>query len=285
MASINRRMIESLIKAGAMDTLAGTRAQKFAIVEGAMESGQRAWKDRLSGQGGLFGDMFTAAPEREQPLPNVQEWTGREKLQGEKEMLGFYVTGHPLDHYRDKVADLATHNSSSLEGLSKGNEVALCGVLTTIQKKRNREQKPWAALQLEDLQGSVELLVFTTQYERLAPMLVEDQAVLIRGLALPEEGAATKISVQDVVPLDVARVALPTLISVRVRLGRSPNASAELIELFQRKPGETQVRFRLEQARDFSVILDIPAKVRPDREFREAVEKICGAESIEVLAS
>ncbi len=285
MASINRRMIESLIKAGAMDTLAGTRTQKFAIVEGAMESGQRAWKDRLSGQGGLFGDMFTAVPEREQPLPNVPEWTGREKLQGEKEMLGFYVTGHPLDHYRDKVADLATHNSSSLEGLSKGNEVALCGVLTTIQKKRNREQKPWAALQLEDLQGSVELLVFTTQYERLAPMLVEDQAVLIRGLALPEEGAATKISVQDVVPLDVARVALPTLISVRVRLGRSPNASAELIELFQRKPGETQVRFRLEQARDFSVILDVPAKVRPDREFREAVEKICGAESIEVLAS
>ncbi|MSV29420.1 MAG: DNA polymerase III subunit alpha [Bryobacterales bacterium] len=285
MSSINRRMVESLIKAGAMDTLEGTRAQKFAIVEGAMESGQRAWKDKLSGQGGLFGDMFAAGPEREQPLPDVPEWTGREKLQGEKEMLGFYVTGHPLDHYRDKVADLATHNSSSLEGLSKGNEVALCGVLTTIQKKRNREQKPWAALQLEDLQGSVELLVFTTQYERLAPMLVEDQAVLIRGLALPEEGAATKISVQDVVPLDVARVALPTLISLRVRLGRSPNASAELIELFQRKPGETQVRFRLEQARDFSVILDVPAKVRPDREFREAVEKICGAEAIEVLAS
>ncbi len=284
-SSINRRMIESLIKAGAMDTLEGTRAQKFAIVEGAMESGQRAWKDKISGQGGLFGDMFAAEPEKEQPLPDVPEWTGREKLRGEKEMLGFYVTGHPLDHYREKVADLATHNSSNLEGLSKGNEVALCGVLTTIQKKRNREQKPWAALQLEDLQGSVELMVFTTQYERLASMLVEDQAVLVRGLALPEEGAATKISVQDVVPLDVARVALPALISVRVRLGRSPNAGAELIELFQRKPGDTQVRFRLEQPRDFSVILDVPAKVRPDREFREAVERICGAEAIEVLAS
>ena len=62
-------------------------------------------------------------------------------------------------------------------------------------------------------------------------------------------------------------------------------ASEELIDLFQRKPGETQVRFRLEQARDFSVILDVPVKVRPDREFREAVEKICGAEAIEVLAS
>jgi DNA polymerase-3 subunit alpha len=218
-------------------------------------------------------------------LPDVPEWTPREKLQGEKEMLGFYVTGHPLDHYRDKITDLATHNSANLEGLSKGNEVALCGILTAIQKKRNREQKPWAAMQLEDLQGSVELLVFTTQYERLAPMLVEDRAVLIRGLALPEDGAAPKISVQEVTPLDVARVALPTLISVRVRLGRASDASGELMELFRRKPGETQVRFRLEQARDFSVILDVPAKVRPDREFREAVEKICGAEAIEVLAS
>ena len=83
--------------------------------------------------------------------------------------------------------------------------MAICGVLTGITKKRNKEQKPWAAMQLEDRNGAVEMMVFTTQYERLAPEIVEDQAVLVRGLVLPEESAPPKISVQDIVPLEKPR--------------------------------------------------------------------------------
>jgi DNA polymerase III subunit alpha len=118
-------------------------------------------------------------------------------------------------------------------------------------------------------------------------MLEDDKAVLVRGLALPEESAATKVSVQDIVPLEVARVPLPTLISIKVRLGRNGGSepARALQKLFQDKPGDTEVRFRLELPRDFSVILDVPAKVRPDREFKEALEKICGPDAIEVLAS
>ena len=77
-------------------------------------------------------------------------------MAGEKEMLGYYVTGHPLDHYQDKISELATHDTSNLEGLAKNTEVAICGVLTGITKKRNREQKPWAAMQLEDRNDAIE---------------------------------------------------------------------------------------------------------------------------------
>ena len=285
LGAINRRMIESLIRAGAMDSLEGTRSQKFAAVEGAMEAGQRAWRDRESGQVGLFGEAM-AGEAHSVPLPNVPDWTDKEKLGGEKEMLGFWVTGHPLDRYADKVAELATHDSGNLEGLGKGAEVALCGVLTGITRKRNREGKPWAAMTLEDRNGSVEALVFAGSFERLAPLVVEDQAVMVRGLALPEESGPPKISVQEIVPLDNARVDLPTVISIRVWLGRngSVDKAQALEELFRRKPGETQVRLRLEAPRDFSVLLDVPAKVRPDREFRKAVEEICGAEAIERVA-
>ena len=285
LGAINRRMIESLIRAGAMDSLEGTRSQKFAAVEGAMEAGQRAWRDRESGQVGLFGEAM-AGEAHSVPLPNVPDWTDKEKLGGEKEMLGFWVTGHPLDRYADKVAELATHDSGNLEGLGKGAEVALCGVLTGITRKRNREGKPWAAMTLEDRNGSVEALVFAASFERLAPLVVEDQAVMVRGLALPEESGPPKISVQEIVPLDNARVDLPTVISIRVWLGRngSVDKAQALEELFRRKPGETQVRLRLEAPRDFSVLLDVPAKVRPDREFRKAVEEICGAEAIERVA-
>ena len=283
---INRRMIESLIRAGAMDSLEGTRAQLFAATESAMEAGQRVWRDRVCGQGGLFGDMTAEDAPVERPLPQVPDWTGREKLQGEKEMIGFYVTGHPLDDYGDKIRELATHDTGNLEGLERNTEVALCGVLTSIQRKRNREQKPWAALQIEDRTGSVDGMVFAASFDRLASQIVEDKAVLVRGLVLPEENAPPKISVQDIQPLETARLNLPSLISIRVWLGRNGVADkpSALRDLFRAKPGESHVRLRLEMPRDFSVILDVSAKVRPDREFRAQLEKICGADCVEVLA-
>src|SRR5207245_405064 len=117
--------------------------------------------------------------------------------------------------------------------------------------------------------------------------VAEDQAVLVRALVLPEENAPPKISIQEITPLEVARIPLPSLISIRVWIGRNGGGdrAASLSDLFQRKPGDTQVRLRLESPRDFTVILDVPVKVRPDREFRAAIERICGADSIEVLAN
>ncbi len=283
MTAINRRVIESLVRAGAMDALPGTRAQLLLALDGAIEAGNRASKDRESGQVALFGGAL-AEDHPEPVLPKAADWTLKEKLQGEKELLGFYVTGHPLDNYNDKIAELATHDSTNLEGLEKGNEVALCGMLTGIQRRRNREGKPWASLVIEDRAGNVDAMVFTTKYEQLISALVEDQAVLVRGSALPEDGNPTKISVHEIVPLDVARVALPSLISVKVFVGRNGiDRAEELRKLFERKPGDTQVRLRLEASRDFSVVLDVPLKVRPDREFKAELNRICGPDMMEVL--
>ena len=288
MTAINRRVMESLVKAGAMDSLQGTRAQLLLALDAAIETGNRAARDRDSGQTGLFGGFFgdKAAEHPEPVLPRANDWTLKEKLQGEKELLGFYITGHPLDNYEEKICELATHDSTKLEGLEKGAEVALCGMITGVQKRRNREGKAWASLVIEDRAGSIEAMVFNTQFEALQNLLVEDQAVLIRGSALPEEGNPTKVSVKEIVPLDVARVPLPTLISVKVFVGRNGiDRATELRQLFERKPGDTQVRLRLEASRDFSVILDVPAKVRPDREFRAELNRICGPDMMEVLGA
>jgi DNA polymerase-3 subunit alpha len=170
--------------------------------------------------------------------------------------------------------------------LAKNADVALCGILTGIQRKRNKEGKLWAALQVEDLEGSIEAMVFSTQYERLLSALNEDQAVLVRGLVLPEENAPPKVSIQDIVPLDVASIHLPSLISIRVPLNGSAEAgrASALHDLFERKPGATEVRLRLEKSRDFSVIIDVGAKVRPDKEFCAELSRICGKEALEILA-
>ena len=287
MSAVNKRVIESLIKAGAMDTLEGNRAQLFAIADNAIETGQRAWKDRESGQSGLFGEMFGADAPVDHPLPNLPDWTSQQKLSGEKEMLGIYVSGHPLDEFNDKICELATHDTETIEGLEKGVEVAICGILTGIARRRNKDGKLWAAMQLEDRKGALEAMVFTTQYDRLLTSMVEDKAVLVRAMVLPEDNAPPKLSVQDIVPLDVARVNLPSVISIRIRLGNNGNndKAQALGDLFQRKQGSTEVRLRIEKPRDFSVILDVTAKVRPDKEFKAEIERICGPESIEVLAS
>jgi DNA polymerase-3 subunit alpha len=198
------------------------------------------------------------------------------------------VTGHPLDRYADKISELATHDSSSLEGLAKGTELSLCGVLTSIVRKRNKEGKPWATLTLEDRSGSIEALVFATSYERLAAQVVEDEAVMVKALALPEDSGQVKVSVQDILPLENARVDFPAVISVRVWLGRNgqiePGKAEALGELFRRKPGQTQVRLRLESPRDFSVLLDIADRVRPDKEFRAQIEQLCGPDALERVA-
>jgi DNA polymerase-3 subunit alpha len=286
LASVNRRILENLIKCGAMEGLGGNRAQLTALIDGAMESGQRVWRDKQSGQTGLFGEMPNEPAHAEHPPPPLPDWTSQQKLSSEKEVIGIYVTGHPLDAYQSKVSELSTHYTETLEGLEKGVEVAICGILTGIQRKRNKEGKLWAALRLEDRTGSVEAMVFTTQYDRLLTALVEDQAMLVRGLVLPEDNGPPKISIQDITPLEVARLDLPTLISIRVGVGANGTVdkAEALYQLFARKQGATEVRLRLEKPRDFSVILDVTPKVRPDKEFWAEVERICGPESLEILA-
>jgi DNA polymerase-3 subunit alpha len=288
LGAVNRRMIESFIKAGAMDSLEGNRAQFWSVIDSAMETGQRLQKDRESGQVGLFGGLFGTEEEQAEPvLPKLPDWTRHEKLTAEKELLGIYVTGHPLDDFDHKISELASHETDALEDAERGVDVALCGILTGILRRRNKDGKLWASMQIEDRKGSLEGMAFSTQYESVLPYLVEDKPMLVRGLVLPEDNAPPKISIQSLVPLENASLNLPTLISIRIPVASNGTVARadELRQLFDRKPGAASVRLRLEKTRDFSVILDVAAKVRPDKEFKAEVERICGPESVEVLAT
>jgi DNA polymerase-3 subunit alpha len=189
------------------------------------------------------------------------------------------------------VEEASTHDSVRLKEaeLERGTDVALCGIITGLQRKRNKEGKHWALFQLEDRLGSVEAMVFSSRFDQLTGDIEEDKAVLVRAKALPEDSGETRLSVQEIIPLDVLRVNLPTLISIRVRLAANGSASgapaAALDDLFRRKPGDTAVRLRIEKRGDFMLHLDVPVKVRPDREFISEVSRLCGSDAYEVLAS
>ena len=285
LASVNRRVIESLIKAGALDSTAGNRAQLTEALDRALETGMRVSRDRALGQHGLFGALL-GDQKIEYPLVNLPDWTMEQKLAGEKEVLGIYVSGHPLDRFNDKLGELATHFTDKLEDLEKNTPVALCGIVTSIVRKTNREGKYWAALKIDDRRGTADAMVFANRYEELLPVLKEDFPVFLRAAVLPEEGGPPKLSIQEMVNLEDARIDLPSLISIRIWLKdeSSTEKADALSELFVRKRGTTEVRLRLEKFRDFSVVMDLASRVRPDREFRTELEKICGPESMEILA-
>src|SRR4051812_36934719 len=248
LSAINRRAMESMVKAGAMDSLGGNRAQLSEALDRAIEAGQRASRDRAMGQHGLFGMLGEDEQKTELPLANLPDWTQEQKLTGEKEMLGIYVSGHPLGRFKEKVADLAKHFTDNLEELPKGTPVEMCGTLTDIVRKTNREGKYWASLKIDDGHGTVDAMVFANRYEELLPELKEDAAVFIRASVLPEEGGPPKVSIQEMVRLEDARVDLPSVISIRVWLkdDASTEKASALSELFGRKAGPTQVRLRLE---------------------------------------
>ena len=286
LAHVNRRVLESMIKAGAFDSTGANRAQLTEALDRAIESGLRASRDREMGQHGLFG--FLDTPDKvEHPMAKLQDWTAEERLAGEKEVLGIYVSGHPLDRFKDKVSDLATHFTDQLEGLERNTAVVMCGILTNITRKTNREGKYWATMKLDDGRGTADAMVFASRYEELLPAIKEDAAVKLTANALPEEGGPPKLSVQELVFLEDARVNMPSVISIRIWLKdeASTQKADALNELFLRKSGTTEVRLRLDKPRDFSVVMDLAAKVRPDHEFKAELEKICGPESMEILVN
>jgi DNA polymerase-3 subunit alpha len=285
LGAVNRRVIESLVKAGALDSTGANRAQLTEALDRAIDSGLRSSRDREMGQHGLFG-MHEDEQKTEQPMAKLPDWTGEQKLAGEKEVLGIYVSGHPLDRFREKIANVARNYTDQLEGLEKGTTVELCGMITGIVRKSNREGKYWAALKLEDGRGMVDAMVFATRYEELLPVLKDDNPVFVRASVLPEEGAPPKLSILEMVNLEDKRVDLPTLISIRIWLKDelAVEKADALSELFGRKRGNTEVRLRLEKPRDFSIVMDVTSKVLPDKEFRSEIERICGPECIEILA-
>ena len=284
-SKINKRMAESAIKAGAMDGLGGHRAQMLAGLDSVIESSQRAQRDEELGQESLFGGPAVSDESDLVRLPDVEEWPASERLAHEKEMLGFYVTGHPLDSFEDAVEEVGTQTTTSLDKLDNGRSVSICGMLHSVQRRRNREGRPWASAVLEDRDGSVELLVFANQFEQVEERLVQDQPVLVTGAVRAEDEAGRRISVEDVTLLKDARVVQPDQASLTLILNGDSEISSvasRLRELVEGYPGQTNLSIRLERPRQYLVVFDIDARVNLNRKFRQQVAGLCGKDALEL---
>ena len=297
---MNKRVIESLIKAGAMDSL-GTRGQLMNAVDKAMERAQKAQKDAAQGQSGLFG-LFNEAPaagRSSDDLPKVADLEEHERLANEKEVLGFFVSGHPLDKYAEKLRNLPGVITTA-EALERkppekrwgtqsdpADELQVAGMIMGLRvQKSKRDQKLYAQAALEDAAGKIDLICFARDYEKLAEQLKIEAPVLIRGVLMGEEDAAPKIAVSAIQELENVKVKLPGGLRIRINLER---ATEEMLSVLKSAadaaPGPGKVMLHLEKKGEYAVILEPEAmSVTADRGWVERVEELIGKGSVQVMS-
>ncbi len=208
---VNKRTIESFIKSGAFDSLPGTRKQLMHIYVQILDGVAQERKRAMTGQMSLFDLDSDAKVEQDQyPMPNVGEYTMEEKLAFEKEVLGIYVSGHPLDAYEQLLKKNATVNTADFvidEETNKvrvqdGNVETLGGMITSRTLKTTRTNSVMAFITLEDMFGVVEIIVFPRDYEKYKNIIEVDKRVLIQGKIAVEEDKPAKMICQSIIPFD-----------------------------------------------------------------------------------
>tara|TARA_Y100001934_G_scaffold271573_1_gene358309 strand:+ start:1227 stop:4817 length:3591 start_codon:yes stop_codon:yes gene_type:complete len=203
--TVNRKVLESLIKAGACDCFGETRATLFAAIEGALNRAASIIADREKGQGSLFG-MMDDEPNsiEEKPIAKLPEWPQHEMLQAEKELLGFYISGHPLTPYASIIENYCLCNSKSAGELEDRSMTRIGGYVASMMSGFSKKSgKPYAMLTLEDLEGTFQVLVMNENYEKFRHLLETNKALMIIGEANNAEDRP-KFFPQEIMPLEDA---------------------------------------------------------------------------------
>ena len=279
---LNKRVFESLIKSGAMDSQ-GARESMLASVDDAVMALQRATRVRESGQHGLFGTAAAPAPLAFE-MREAEPWSEEERLASEYAMLGFYVSGHPLAKYASRLQELKTISLAEIEGQRNGKEVAVAALIVGVRPMRSRKGARWAIYTLQDMTGVQELLAFPESFAKLENVLKPGTPLLLKARVQIEE-AGTRLSLQEARRLeDVAeRKAAPEF---RVRLNMealSEGTLDQLEELFAGVPGTSPVVFELHSPDGSVALLQAQQRVTVTPELIESVRQICGAQAIELV--
>ncbi len=279
--SVNKRVLESLIKAGALDSLGPDRARLFGSVDRAVEWGHRKQHEEEVGQGGLF-----AAPAEDADggdmTPHADPWPESLQLAYEKETLGFYITGHPLRRHLDEIRSITDVGTADLTGRASGSEVVVAGIVSHVRTKRTKKGDPMADVLLEDLEGIVEVRVFPDTYAKCRTTLVADAPVIVKG-RLENDESKMLILAAEFLPLDEARSRLSSRVTVAIDARTAPaDLATRLLPVVEAKNGAAELVFALRYPRRGTVFLRPHPylKVQPDKEFVDFVEGICGPNAV-----
>lgn len=263
--AVNKRVLESLIKSGAFEGVSSNRAALMAVLDKAIEYGARAQRDKLSGQVDLFAAMTGASGGaiEEPPLPTIAPWSKKESLAFEKESLGFYASGHPLEDYAESIKELTRFDNGNLDEAAHGDQIAIGGIIVELATKTTKKGDRFALFRIEDQYGAVKVVCWPEQFNKYKSLLQSDEVVLVRGrLELSDEGDATIIA-QEVHHLERARSSAARAIVVKMAAASVTDKKlAALGDLISGHQGAASVLLEVETADGLTV------RLRPQQFFR-----------------
>ena len=285
---VNKRVLEALVQSGALDSLGGRRSQLHAAVDAAIEFGQKKRAEREAGQSSLFGGGGGGAGDDvpRHLLPDLPDWDEKTRLAHEKATLGFYVTGHPLESYRDLLHDFGTHTTAGLREGSGGTEVALLGIVTDLKRRKSKKGSWWASMHVEDLEGLVEVMVFPKAYEGCQSILENDRAILVTG-RLDVDEDRVRITAEDIAPLEDLRERRAESVQLRlVAADLDDDVVAKLRQAVAAHRGEVPLYLEVVRPGSFRLVAraEPSLRVAPSRSLREALEAVAGPGAVRYRA-
>jgi DNA polymerase-3 subunit alpha len=283
---VNKRVVESLIACGALDATGARRSQMMAVLEEALEYGQKVQKERCDPQMGLFDDgvecSLSVTPP---PLIQISEWDEKERLAREKEALGFYISGHPLTRHAKTMGKFSTATTENLGDVADGQMVRIGGMVASSKVIRTKKEELMAFIQLEDLLGSVEVIVFPSIYGACQELLGDDQPVLVQGKAQQDE-KGVKILADTIIPAEQAEKLWTAKIQFNIDAQRTDkDALSELRDILRRHPGDCQgvLRFIMADAVEASVAMAESWRLQPGESLTREVNGLLGYSAVETL--
>ena len=280
---VNKRVFEGLIKVGAFDSFGAPRSQLFSILDTAIEEANRVQRWKREGQTSLFDIMTPASDAAESdrtafPLPKIPEWPQDQLLKYERELTGFYITAHPLTRHSTGIRRFATSSSAKLSECGEGKEVKLCGVISSVKNMTTKKGDRMAYVQLEDLQGTVEIIVFPELFKSCSGLIEPETLIQLTGTVdQMENGARIKATaVQSLLALQ-ARDIRQVILTVEEPMVQA-DALAQLKKIFSKYPGPTSVvlNFQIPSTLQAQTSSLPELKILPSTEFLEEVEQILG---------
>jgi DNA polymerase-3 subunit alpha len=280
---INRKVLESLIKAGAFDSLGWPRSQCFHLIDKIIEYAHDVQKAKTTKQNLLFGSGQVEPPDIPVEVKSMPEWDESLLLSYEKDAVGFYITGHPLSQFRKNLRRLISHTISELDDEKDFNsEVRLAGIIQEFKTIRTRKDEPMALFSLEDMSGRVEVVAFPEAFRKNREFLHEDMLVWLKGKFLGE-GESRKIHLTHVMPLAEAFQKQAKRMVVRIFVpGMEESMLRDLKEILDKNAGECPVFFELETPHAYRLVAQsVEVKgVLPSDDLTKMIQNLLGEDSV-----
>ncbi len=286
--SINKKVLESLIKAGALDSLPWTRTEKYESIETALNYAHQSSLERERGQTNIF-DSVDPGEETSKEYPSqpiIEQWSKYETLAREKEVLGFYISGHPLDKYRDELTGLSTTPIEELSELENNTVIRNGGIIVALKvTPTKRDKKNMAFFTLEDFSGSIEAVLFADLYEEYKNIVKEDKMVFLKGKISKREEDNPKIIVEEMHPISKARQIYAKKVLVNLTSsGLDRNTLESLESIFEKHKGNCTLFFNVRTSLDEELIMKSKKyKLDPGDRSITAIRKILGKDNVRIV--